>query len=78
MSFKTKVAQCPAVFQTVLDPGFIAVYNLFYSSQPVLALGGTLFQSLFYFFIIFYFVPWSFCYLVPGHRQIDGFRLKRV
>jgi hypothetical protein len=29
-------------FQTVLDPMFIAVYNLFYTSQPVLALGGTL------------------------------------
>lgn len=25
-------------FQTVLDPSFIAVYNLFYTSQPVLAL----------------------------------------
>ena len=25
-------------FQTVLDPSFIAVYNLLYTSQPVLAL----------------------------------------
>jgi len=29
---------CGFSAQTVLDPGFIAVYNLFYTSQPVLAL----------------------------------------
>ena len=28
----------PGLFQTVFDPMFIAVYNLFYTSMPVLAL----------------------------------------
>ena len=47
-----------AIFQTVLDPGFIAVYNLFYSSQPVLALGGTLVVFVFLFInFLFWYVP---------------------